>query len=314
MPTAASSGTPHSDDPLYLSVIDLVARVAGTYFAIVAVAVVIDMVRGDRLTFRSWASFAIQSAAAFLLATIVTRRTLASWQQADRQLVPASISLSAAVIGMALAAGTLAGGLFPDALSYQRRAPEPFFRTVSALVPAAIAGYLVLRSARRSRPVAARPPEPPLIGEARDAAVCALEILDRGEQALTEFHERAVSGVKITDADAERLWQRLDGPGYVARLRQMPTEHAITRALRAAAVAQTDAAYLIALAQGAHGAMGHTAESARRFLGEVATRRALPGADAKTLGAASRSETKVHRDIAADLLRATRFGPPVTSV
>jgi hypothetical protein len=193
--------------------------------------------------------------------------------------------------------------------SHQRRSQL----AARALVPPAIAGYLVLRSAERSRPVAARPPEPPLAGEARDAAVRALEILDRGEQALTEFHERVVSGVEISDADAERLWERLDGPGYVARLRQMPPEHAITRALREAAVAQTDAVYLIALAQGAHRAMGHTAESAREFISEVATRRALPGADAETLRSVSRSEAKAHRDIAADLLRASRFSPPVTS-
>ena len=176
-----------------------------TYFAIVALALVIDVVRGDRLTFRSFTSFALQSAAAFLLATIVTRRTLVNWQQAGRHLVPASISLSAAVIGMALAVGTLAGGLFPDAVNYRRRAPELFFRTVSALLPPAIAGYLVLRSAERNRPVAARRPEPPLTGGARDAAVRALEILDRGEQALNEFHERVVSGVEISAADAERL-------------------------------------------------------------------------------------------------------------
>jgi hypothetical protein len=175
-------------------------------------------------------------------------------------LVPASISLSAAIIGMALAVGTLAGGLFPDAVSYRRRAPELLFRTVSALVPPAIAGYLMLRSAEGSRPVAARLPEPPLTGEARDAAVRALEILDRGEQALTEFHERVLSGVEISDADAERLWERLDGPGYVSRLRQMPPEHAITRALREAAVAQTDAVYLIALAHGARGDGPHRGE------------------------------------------------------
>jgi hypothetical protein len=54
----------------------------------------------------------------------------------------------------------------------------------------------------------------------------------------------------------------------------------------------------------AHEAMGHTAESAREFIDRVATRRALPGADAETLRAMARSEAKVHRDIAADLLRA----------
>ena len=97
------------------------------------------------------------------------------------------------------------------------------------------------------------------------------------------------------------------------RLRQMPPEHAITRALREAAVAQTDAVYLTALAQGAHRAMGHTAESAREFISEVATRRALPGADAETLRSVSRSEAKAHRDIVADLLRASRSSPSVTS-
>jgi hypothetical protein len=315
MPPAASPREPQSDDPLYLSVIDLVARVAFSYFAIVAVASVIDLVRGDRLTFRSRTSFAFQSAAAFLLATIVTRRTVSSWQQAGRQVVPANISASAAVIGIALAVGTLAGGFFPDAVGYQRRAPELFLRTVSALVPLAIAVYLLLRSADRSRPVAAAPPpEPPLTGDARDAAVRALEILDRGEQALTEFHQRVVSGMKASSADVDRLWETLDGPGYVARLRQMPPEHAITRALREAAVAQTDAVSLIALAHGAHGAMGHTAESAREFIGEVAARRGRPGADAETLGAVARSETKVHRDVAAGLLQASRFSPPVTVV
>ena len=193
MPPAASSGEPQSDEPFYLSVIDLFARVTFSYFAIVGVALVIDLVRGDRLTFRSWISFALQSGAAFLLAAFVARRTLAKWQQAARQFVPANISSSAAIIGSALAAGTLAGGFFPDAVGYQRRAPEPFWRTVSALVPLAVAVYLVLRSTERNQPVAAASPEPPLTGEARDAAVRAPEILDRGEQALTEFRQRAVS-------------------------------------------------------------------------------------------------------------------------
>ena len=83
--------------------------------------------------------------------------------------------------------------------------------------------------------------------------------------------------------------------------------------MREAAVAQTDAVYLIALAHGAHSAMGHTAESARELIGEVATRRGRPGADAETLRAVSRSEAKAHRDIAAGLLWASRFSPPITS-
>jgi hypothetical protein len=310
MPPSASSPGPQSDEPLYLSVIDLFARVTVSYFAIVGVALVIDLVRGDQLTFRSWASFALQSGAAFLLAAVVARRTLARWQQAARPFVPADISSSAAIIGLALAVGTLAGGFFPDSAGYQRSAPEPFWRTVSALAPLAIAVYLVLRSPERNRPVAAALPEPPLTGEVRDAAVRALEILDRGEQALTEFHQHVASGRAISSADAEALWARLDGNGYVARLRQMPPEHAITRALREAAVAQTDAVYLIALAHGAHDAMGHTADSAREFIGEVAARRGRPGADAETLGAVARRELKEHRDTAAGLLQASRFSMP----
>jgi hypothetical protein len=312
MPPAAVSGGPQSEEPLYLSVIDLFVRVTFSYFAIVGVALVIDMVRGDRLTFRSWVSFALQSGAVFLLAAIVARRTLDKWQQGARQLVPANISSSAAIIGFALAAGTLAGGFFPDPVGYQRRAPEPFLRTMSALVPLAVAVYLVLRSAERNRPVAAVSPEPPLTGAARDAAVRALEILDRGEQALTEF-QRVVSAAGISRADAEWLWVRLDGKGYVARLRQMPPEHAITRALRDAGVAQTDAVYLIALAHGAHDAMGHTAESAREFIAEVATRRGRPDADAETLAAVAHAESKKHRDAAAGLLQASRFSAPLTS-
>jgi hypothetical protein len=160
---------------------------------------------------------------------------------------------------------------------------------------------------------AAPPAEPPLSGDTRDAAISALEILDRGEEALTQFHQRLVSGTQIGAADAERLWEALDGPGYVARLRQMPPEHAITRALREAAVAQTDAAYLLALAHGAHSAMGHTAASARAFIDEVAARLGRPGADAETLCAAARRETKRHRDVAAGLLQASRFGTSVAS-
>ena len=313
MPPSASSREPQADEPLYLSVIDLFARVTVSYFAIVGVALVIDLVRGDQLTFRSWISFALQSGAAFLAAAIVARRTLAGWQQAARPFVPANISSSAAIIGLALAAGTLAGGFFPDAAGYQRRAPEPFWRTLSALSPLAIAVYLVLRSPERNRLVAAALPEPPLTGEARDAAVRALEILDRGEQALTELHQHVASGRGISSADAEGLWARLDGIGYVAHLRQMPPEHAITRALREAAVAQTDAVYLVALAHGAHDAMGHSAESAREFIGEVAARRGRPGADAETLGAVARRESREHRDTAAGLLQASRFSTPVTS-
>jgi hypothetical protein len=314
MPPSASPRGPQSDEPFYLSVIDLFARVTFSYFAIVGVAVVIDLVRGDRLIFRSWISFALQSGAAFLLAAIVARRTLAGWRQDARQFVPANISSSAAIIGLALAAGTLAGGFFPDAISYQRRAPEPFWRTLSALVPLAIAVYLVLRSPERNRPVVAAPlPEPLLTVEARDAAVRALEILDRGEQALTEFHQHVTSGKGTNVADAEALWARLDGHGCVARLRQMPPEHAITKALQDAVVAQTDAAYLIALAHGAPDAIGHTAESAREFIGEVAARRGRPGADAETLGAVARRESREHRDTAAGLLQASRFSTSVTS-
>jgi hypothetical protein len=314
MPPVASPHGPASDEPFYLRVIDLFGRVAFGYFAIVGVAVVIDLVRGDRLTFRTWSSFALQAGAALLLAAIVAHRTLAGWQKAARQFVPTNIFVSAAIIGVALAAGTLAGGFFPDAAGYQRRAPEPFLRTLSALVPLAIAVYLVLRSTAMNRPVTATPPqEPPLTGEARDAAVIALEMLDRGERAVTEFQQRVVSGVGISRADAEALWDKLDGKGYVARLRLMPPEHAITRALRDAAVAQTDAVYLIALAHGAHDAMGHTAESAREFVGEVATRRRRPGADAGTLAAVARDESKQHRDTAAGLLQASRFSAPLAS-
>jgi NAD/NADP transhydrogenase alpha subunit len=148
MSPVASSQEPQSDDTFSSSVIDLVSRVAISYFAIVAVAVLIDLVRGNRLTFVSWTSFALQSAAAFLLAAIVTQRTLARWQQAGRT-VPPNISAAAAVIGLALAAGTLAGGFFPDGVTYRRRAPELFLRTTSALVPMVVAVYLVLRSAQR---------------------------------------------------------------------------------------------------------------------------------------------------------------------
>ncbi len=308
MPSAAPSPAPQSDEPLYLSFIDLFARVAACYFAIVGVAVVIDLVRGDGLTFRSWTSFAIQSVAAFLLAAFVARWTLAKWQRTAHQFVPANISSSAAIVGLVLAAGTLAGGFFPDALGYQRRAPEPFWRGLSALAPLAIAVYLVLRPSKKQQPVkAAAPAEPPLTGEARDAAIRALEMLDRGEDALTEFQQRVMSGRSISAVDAEALWASLDGRVYVGHLRRMPPEHAITRALRTAVVAQTDAAYLIGLAHGAHEAMGHTAESAREFIAEVAARRGRPGADGVTLEALARTECRQQRDTASGLLQGSRF-------
>ena len=48
MPATPSSSKHQADDPLYLSVIDLFARVAICYFAIVAVAVVTDRLPGLR--------------------------------------------------------------------------------------------------------------------------------------------------------------------------------------------------------------------------------------------------------------------------
>ena len=138
MPAPASSPEPQPDEPFFLGVIDLFVKVAAGYFAVFGVALAVDFVRGDRLTFGSWIGFALQSAAAFLAATIVVRRALPGWQPA-------------VIIGLVLAIGTLAGGFFPDAIGYQRRAPEPFWRTISALVPAAIAVYLVLRFAPDKR-------------------------------------------------------------------------------------------------------------------------------------------------------------------
>jgi hypothetical protein len=315
MAPAPSSGGPRSDDePLYLSAIDLGGRIVIGYFAVVFVGLAVDMLRGDRLVFRSWASFAIQAAAAFLLAALVARRTLLRWQEAGSGFVPARISSSAVVIAAALGLGTLAGGFFPDAASYQRRAPEMFVRSVVALVPAAIAVYVVLRSAARSRPAPAPVQDPPLTGVARDAAIRALDVLNRGEEALSLFHQHAAAGRAISTADAERLWVALDGPGFVAHLRQLPPDHAVTKALREAGVAQTDAAYLIALASGAHGVIGHTAESARELVDEVAARRGRPEAGAAELAALSRTLTMEHRDLAAGLLHASRFGPPFASV
>lgn len=292
-----------------------------TCFAVVVIALAVDIVRGDRFVFRSWPSFALQAVAAFLLVTIVANRTLAGWQRAGRPFVPASISTSAGLIGLSMAAGVLAGGFFPDAVNYRRRAPEMFFRTVIALAPAAVAVYAVLRAAAGNRssaasqpaagqpPVTASPHEAPLTGEARDAAVSALDLLDRGAEALARFHEQAISGRTITSADAERLWTAMDGPGFVVHLRKMPPGHTVREALLAASVAQTDAAYLIAVARGAHIAVGHTAETAREFVTEVAARRGRPGADAEVLDGVARSEAKAHRDTAAGLLQATRFGP-----
>lgn len=308
------------NDPFHLRVVDLGARVLLGYFAVIALALFVSIARADRATFRSWTSFALQAAGAFLVATIVARRTLTGWQQAGSRFVPANIASASVAIGAALGVGTLAGGFFPDALNYQRRAPEMFFRSVAAMVPAAIAVYVVLRSAAGSRsPAVSQPaagirqgsapePAPSLTGEARDAALGALDLLDRGEDALTRFRERLASGSAVTSGDADRMWAALDGPGYVALLRQLPPEHTVRHALLAASVAQTDAAYLIALARGAHDAMGHTAESAAEFVEEVAARRGVPGANAATLAEVARTEAKVHRDIAAGQLHASRFG------
>lgn len=315
MNPAASSGasTSGDDGPLYLSVIDLGGRTALCYFAVVLGALVADVVRDDRLTFRSWPSFAVQAAAAFLLATIVVGRMLAAWKKAGSRFVPVHIQAAALGIGAALGAGTLAGGFFPDALGYRRRAPEMFYRTVTALVPAAIAVYLALRSASSGQVVPhtapAVPADPPLVGAARDAALRALDLLDRGEDALNAFEQRATSETGIASADAERLWAALDGSGYVGCLREMPPDHAVTNALREAAVAQTDAAYLMAFARGAHTVMGHTAETARGFTEEVAGRLGRPGADPETLARVARGIITQRRDAAAALLHATRFAP-----
>jgi len=315
MASARLSDAPpsHDDDPLYLRVIDLGGRTALCYSAVALVAVVTDMVRGDGLTFRSWASFAVQSVAAFVLATIVVRRTLVGWKHAGSRFVPASIAAAALGIGVALGLGTLAGGFFPDALGYRRRSPELFFRTVAALMPTAVAVYLALRSAVGSKPApapVAAPPVPTLSGTARDAALRALDRLDRGEVALTAFQQEAVTAGGITSVDAERLRAALDGPGFVSCLREMPPHHPVTNALRGAVVAQTDVLYLSAFARGAHDAVGHTAESAREFIAEVGVRHGLPGADVESLAAAARTVVTTQRTVVTGLLQASRFGPP----
>jgi hypothetical protein len=318
MAAPQSPGNPQAgpdDEPLYLSAIDLGGRGVIGYFAVVAVAVLTDIVRGDGVVFRSWSGFALQAFGALVLGTIAARSTLTTWQRAGNRFTPANITSASLFIGAALAAGTLAGGFFPDALGYRRRAPEFFLRTVTALVPMGVAMYLVLRAAgSRPQPAPVVPQEPSLTGDARDAALRALELLDRGEDVVNRFRQQLVSTGVVTSADAERMWTALDGPGYVALLRQMPPDHAVREALLAATVAQTDAAYLIAMARGAHDAMGHTADSAAEFVKEVATRRGRPGADAETLAELARHETRVHRDIAAGLLSASRFSSPAARV
>jgi hypothetical protein len=301
----------NDSDPLYLSVIDLGGRVVLEYFLVVGLALLVDLSRGDRLVFRAWSSFAVQSAGALLLGTIVARRTLTSWKWAEGRFVPANVAAASFVIGAALAVGTLAGGFIPDAVNARRRATEMFVRAIVALIPALMAVYLVLRSAARNRPVApANPLDGPLTGDARDAALRALEMLERGDQALTGFQQRIGLGRGVTADDAERLWEALDGPGIVALLRQMPPEHAVTKALWNAGVAQTDAAYLMALSRGAHDAVGHTEESARGFVEEVAARRGEPGGSAEELAGLSRSIALVQRDVAASLLHVSRFNTP----
>jgi hypothetical protein len=131
MASAPPSNSPAPAEPLYLTVIALVARIAATYFAVVAVALVADILIVDGAVFRTWPSFALQAAAAFALGFVVLR--------GERGLI----------LCLLVAAGVLAGGLFPDSPGYSRRAPEPFVRTLLAIVPAAVAAYIIVRTAAR---------------------------------------------------------------------------------------------------------------------------------------------------------------------
>jgi hypothetical protein len=59
--------------------------------------------------------------------------------------------------------------------------------------------------------------------------------------------------------------------------------------------------------------MGHTAESARQFIDEVATRRGAVGADAGRLVEVAWTAARMHGRAAMATLSATRFDPPAAS-
>ena len=110
MAAPQSPGNPQAgpdDEPLYLSAIDLGGRGVIGYFAVVAVAVLTDIVRGDGVVFRSWSGFALQAFGALVLGTIAARSTLTTWQRAGNRFTPANITSASLFIGAALAVGSL---------------------------------------------------------------------------------------------------------------------------------------------------------------------------------------------------------------
>ena len=218
MSAGAPAEGPGANEPRYLGAIDLGARLGVAYFAIVATAIAVDMAFPDAGTFRTWRGFTIQALGALSLGTLAIRGPVARLHPAGRLALPVSAGVAAIALGAVLAAGTLAGGLFPDSPTYQRRAPQPFVRTLLALLPALGAGYAVLRREAVEERPAQSSHEPPLSGARREAAQAALDALDRFETALTAFHDRA-SVAQGASPDVDRLWAALDGYDSRAGLR-----------------------------------------------------------------------------------------------
>ena len=152
------------DEPPYLTVIPIIGRIAATYFAVVAAALLADVTIVHGAAFRTWPAFGAQAAVALALGLVVIRGELRrlngdGGSGRARSLVPPAL----------IAAGVMAGGFFPDRLGYSRRAPEPFARTLLAIVPAAVAAWLIVR-AIAPRPIApsatVQEQGPPLTGTA----------------------------------------------------------------------------------------------------------------------------------------------------
>jgi hypothetical protein len=70
-----SADRPAIDEPRYLTVIPLIIRIAATYFAVVAVALVADLLIVQGATFRTWPAFGAQAVLTLVLGWFVVRPT-----------------------------------------------------------------------------------------------------------------------------------------------------------------------------------------------------------------------------------------------
>lgn len=226
---------------------------------------------------------------------------------------------AASFVGIVLAAGTLAGGLFPDRPGYHSRAPEPFFRTMLAIGPGIAAGWAMTRRAAAPRgtgsktiPTTARArlattrAAPPLGREQREAAIRAVDLLDQHDEALVALIARGDTKADLSASEAYALLTGLDEHPRLCQ--SLPLLHPVLGPLLESGGAYVDATRLTLLALGQAETLGIRPEAEADYVAAIAERLGAPGRDAAAAADVALTAIKAVRGEWADMAIPALFG------